>query len=110
MTDNLGAMTVKGQHEGGGKVRVVLRPPAWATVIPPARSNCRTVKRVNRGTVGRTEAQVRAGNGYHLGFLGDGEFDPRRARCCTVIGAASLTEIDDADETERAEYRVVEAA
>jgi hypothetical protein len=69
------------------------------------------VKRVNRGAVGRPEAQVRARNGrHHLGLPGDGEFDAERARCCAIVGAATLAEINDADETERAEHRIVEAA
>jgi hypothetical protein len=36
-------------------------------------------------------------------------FDAGRARCSTIIGAAALTEVDDAYEPERPQSRVIEA-
>jgi hypothetical protein len=40
----------------------------------------------------------------------DIKFDTRRPRCGTIVGTAALAEINDADESERTQYCVVETA
>jgi len=55
------------------------------------------------------EAEMRAGNwGFDLGFVGDRKFDTKGARRSTIIGAAALSEVDNAYKPERAQSGVIE--
>jgi hypothetical protein len=97
MADCLNAMTVGVHHERAVVVSVIVGPQPGPTIVVPAGGQRRSVKGVDRCAVGSAEAEVRAGNWHrHLGFLGDGEFDTGRARPCAIVGAAALTEVDDA--------------
>jgi hypothetical protein len=103
MADCLNAVTVGIQHESAVIVGVIFGPRPWRTIVTPASGERRFVKGVHRLTIGSAEAEMRAGNwGFDLGFIGDRKFDTKRARRSTIIGAATLAEVDNAYKSERA--------
>jgi hypothetical protein len=110
MADRLDAMTIWIQHESAVIVGVIMRPKPGRHRRAPTGKR-RRMKGIDSRAIGSEEAEMRAGNGRpHLGFAGDGEFDTKRARCCAIIGAAALAEIDDAYGPEQTQRRVIEMA
>src|SRR5271169_5333162 len=111
MANRLDAMAVGIQREGAVIVSVVMRPKPGRAIVTPTCGKRRHVKGVDRRSVGSPETKMRAGNGrLHLCFAGDGEFYAKRTRCCAIVGAAALAEVNDAHEPERAQRGVVETA
>ena len=109
VADCLNAMTVGIQHESAVIVGVIFGPQPWRTIVTPTSGERRFVKSVYRLTIGSAEAEMRAGNwGFDLGFVGDRKFDTKGARRSTIIGAAALSEVDNAHKPERAQSGVIE--
>jgi hypothetical protein len=107
----LDAMAVGIQHEGAVIMRVIIWPQPWFAIVSPTIGKRRQVEGVDRCAVWSSEAKMRAGNGRpDRGFARDGEFDAERARRRAVVGPAVVAKIDDAQEPERAQGRVVKTA
>jgi len=62
VTDRLDAMAVGIEHEGAVIVGVILRPEPRRAVVAPAGGERRRMERAHRRAVGRTEAEMRAGD------------------------------------------------
>ncbi len=94
MTDSFDAMSIGIENKGSIVIGVIVGPKTGCTLVASSGDKRRRVEGIDRSTVWSTEADMRAGNRCrHVYFAGDGEFYAERARCCAIIGAASLTEI-----------------
>src|SRR6516164_67999 len=107
----LDAMTVGIEYERAIVVGVISGPKPRRTIIPPPGEKRGCMKVPHGSSAGCPEADMDAWRWRpHLAFARDRKFNSKRPRCSAVIGAAASSKIDDGDQSQRLQGRVVEAS
>src|SRR5262245_22813277 len=108
MTNSLNPVPVGIDHEGGKVIPMILGPQPRLTVVSATRTKRGGMKRLNRRTIRRTEAQVHAMRRQRIAWFDrDGELDAERASHGSIV-RTTLLEVDNADDSKWPQHGIIE--